>query len=99
MLSLAVSAARADSPPNVVIVYADDLGYGDLSCYGNRKFRTPNLDIASVLLRQGCAPVDVDRLDPPTHRQFVFRDGCELAGLGRAGHEKKAKMRCTPSWP
>lgn len=30
--------------PNVVIIYADDLGYGDLSCYGATKIKTPNLD-------------------------------------------------------
>ncbi|PYV17614.1 MAG: arylsulfatase, partial [Acidobacteria bacterium] len=30
--------------PNLVIIYADDLGYGDLGCYGARAIRTPNLD-------------------------------------------------------
>jgi arylsulfatase A-like enzyme len=41
---LGLPAARAGSPPNVVLIYADDLGYGDLSCYGNKAFKTPNLD-------------------------------------------------------
>lgn len=30
--------------PNVVFIIADDLGYGDLSCYGQKKFETPNID-------------------------------------------------------
>ena len=30
--------------PNVIYILADDLGYGDLSCYGQTKFNTPNID-------------------------------------------------------
>lgn len=33
-----------EQPPNVIYILADDLGYGDLSCYGQDKFQTPNID-------------------------------------------------------
>lgn len=46
ILSSTVAApARADQPrPNVVLIFADDLGYGDLGCYGATKVQTPNID-------------------------------------------------------
>ncbi|MHC4248740.1 MAG: arylsulfatase [Planctomycetota bacterium] len=43
--TLAPSEALArDRQPNIIYIMADDLGYGDLSCFGQKKFATPNID-------------------------------------------------------
>jgi arylsulfatase A-like enzyme len=41
---LAAFPATAQNRPNVVLIYADDLGYGDVSAYGARGLKTPNID-------------------------------------------------------
>lgn len=38
------STSSAADRPNVVLIFADDLGYGDLGCYGATKLKTPNID-------------------------------------------------------
>lgn len=39
-----VSVTAAQNKPNVILIYTDDLGYGDLGCYGATKLKTPNID-------------------------------------------------------
>lgn len=37
-------SGKSEEKPNIIYIMADDLGYGDLSCYGQKKFKTPNID-------------------------------------------------------
>src|SRR5579864_7056686 len=41
---LCLAPAAAAERPNIVFILADDLGYGDLGCYGQKQIRTPNVD-------------------------------------------------------
>ena len=43
-LSLLALPAVAQQRPNILYIMCDDMGYGDLSCYGQQRFRTPNID-------------------------------------------------------
>ena len=44
ILSVLAAPSFAADKPNIIILFADDLGYGDLGCYGHPSIRTPQLD-------------------------------------------------------
>jgi arylsulfatase A-like enzyme len=47
LASVVACAGRSpfqDRPPNVVVIFCDDLGYGDVGCYGAKGYATPNID-------------------------------------------------------
>ena len=65
LLLLTISAlsvaqpSKAQTKPNIIIILADDLGHGDLGCYGATKIQSPNIDrlaAAGVRFTQGYAP-------------------------------------------
>ncbi|MEO0474989.1 MAG: arylsulfatase [Planctomycetota bacterium] len=44
MLCIGAHAVASDEAPNIIYIYADDLGYGELGSYGQTKIKTPHLD-------------------------------------------------------
>jgi arylsulfatase A-like enzyme len=62
--ALAGVGLAAETKPNIVFILADDLGYGDLACFGGKDVKTPNIDslardgmkLTSFYAHQRCSP-------------------------------------------
>src|SRR3989442_15685578 len=62
VLMVGTPLAIAVERPNIVLILADDIGYGDLSCYGAVKVKTPNCDklaAAGIRFRDGHSAASV----------------------------------------
>ena len=79
-------AATAADRPNIVLIYADDIGYGDLSCYGATKVKTPNCD----RLAAGGHPV---------HRRAQRRVGVHAVALRADDRRVRLPARRAPGSP
>ena len=53
-LSAGIGLAEEQSRPNFVFIFADDLGYRDLACYGHPYAKTPTLDKLASEYLQSC---------------------------------------------
>ena len=64
----------AEPPPNVVLIFADDLGYGDLGCYGATKVQTPNIDRLAAEGRRFTDAHSVSAVCTPS--RYALLTGC-----------------------
>ncbi len=95
---LAADSAAIDRP-NVVLILADDLGYGELGCFGQTKIHTPNLDrLAASGVRftnfysgaPVCAPARCTLLTGLHSGHAPIRDNREVGGFGP--NEREGQM-------
>ncbi|UCG59670.1 MAG: sulfatase-like hydrolase/transferase [Phycisphaerales bacterium] len=96
------SAARSSAmarKPNFVFIFADDLGWGDLGCYGNRQIRTPNLD---RLAREGLLftqfYVSGSVCSPSRAAVMTSRFPARLGIHGHFASHKQNRARAMPDW-
>ncbi|WP_190920251.1 sulfatase-like hydrolase/transferase [Paenibacillus sabuli] len=84
--------------PNVIVIVADDLGYGDLGCYGNGEVCTPHLDrlaAEGVRLTQHysaspmCAPARASLLTGKYPHRVGTTDVCSCRGLERIAPDER----------
>ncbi len=76
---------KKESKPNIVIIYADDIGYGDLSCYGYSSVKTPNVDkLASEGIRFTNAHCVASTSTPSRYSLLTGEYAWRLAGTGIA---------------
>jgi arylsulfatase A-like enzyme len=69
--SYAFSRRPTNARPNVIFILADDLGWGDLSCYGRPDYRTPNLDQLAVQGARFTDAYSASAVCTPTRCGFV----------------------------
>lgn len=83
LLGAAALAAAPAERPNLVFIFADDLGYGDLGCYGASDIKTPHIDL---LAREGTRFTDFYVAQPVcTASRAALLTGCYSNRVGMAG--------------
>ena len=77
-----------DNHPNIIIIFADDMGYGDLSCYDNKLTKTPNID---GLAKEGV--LFIDKIASLTKRLIKKKLENITKGLVDTDYKMKFPMR------
>ena len=86
VLLLALGQARAEEPPNIIYIMADDLGYGDLGCYGSKVNQTPKID---ALAAGGLRMTDFHAAPWCAPSRRALMTGCHAS---RPWHNLRGKM-------
>src|SRR5688500_10519996 len=97
----ATLAAAEGTRPNVVLIVADDLGYGDLGCYGSKVHRTPHTDALAASgarftqfrVNPLCAPTRASLLTGLYSLQTGMWRGPSRGGAGEDADEASAPRR------
>jgi len=88
-------AAAPERKPNVVLFYADDMGIGDLGCYGCRDIATPNLD--ALAFRPCARPGRGGSRTAPTRRRRSARRRGALCSRDSAPSGPACRPMCDPA--
>lgn len=100
-VSVAAQGNKVNRPPNIILIMADDLGYGELGCYGQTKIRTPNIDrLAAEGMRftrfysasTVCAPTRCCLLTGKHTGHAAIRGNKEVGGWGLNEGEGQAPL-------
>jgi len=81
---------NAKDRPNIILIMADDLGYGDVGCYGNKTIKTPHID---ALAREGMRFTDFHSNGPmcsPTRAALLtgrYQQRCGIEGVLSWDHD------------
>src|SRR5262245_33302807 len=99
--SAQTSSAKKIYQPNIVFILADDLGWGDLSCYGRPDYRTPNIDLLALQGTKFTDAYSASAVCTPTRCAYItgryparFRIGLEeplVANNSKVGLEPDQK--------
>ncbi|MBS2210282.1 sulfatase-like hydrolase/transferase [Carboxylicivirga mesophila] len=89
LMLYAAAPEQASKTPNVIIIYADDMGFGDVGYNGSENISTPNIDKLagqSVIFNQGyvsasvCAPSRAGLLTGQYQQRFGLGENCSASG-------------------